>query len=174
MSWLGTLVFYYLKMLLSQNKKLSTTFTVYVKVLGQLASGLGQSAASARPISSTENLYLEIEPSEKENRSTNAWCYKCVICRNLSDEHSAFIGLSKVFSLLMIYFSVLVKECLQSETIYIFSIMQKKLLQLASGLLASSLGQSAASARPVSFTEIQDLQIEPSEKETHINKRMMR
>ena len=50
----------------------------------------------------------------------------------------------------------------------------KKLLQLARGLLATSLGQSAASARPVSFTEIQDLQIEPSEKETHINKRMMR
>lgn len=26
----------------------------------------------------------------------------------------------------MIYFSVVVKECLQSETIYIFSIIQKK------------------------------------------------
>ena len=119
-------MFYYLKMLLSQNKKLSTTFRTFVKVLGLLASGLGQSASSAKPISSTENLYLEIEPSEKENTSTNAWCYKCFICRNLSDEHSAFIGFSKVFSLLMIYFSVVVKECLQSETIYIFSIIQKK------------------------------------------------
>lgn len=68
----------------------------------------------------------------------------------------------------MIYFSVVVKECLQSETIYIFSIIQKKkLLQLASGLLTSSLSQSAASARPVFFTEIQDLQIETSEKETY-------
>ena len=59
-------------MLLSQNKKLSTTFRIFVKVLGLLASGLGQSASSAKPISSTENLYLEIEPSEKENRSANA------------------------------------------------------------------------------------------------------
>ena len=58
--------------------------------------------------------------------------------------------------------------------LYIFYNSKKILRQLASGLLASSLDQSAASARSVSFTEIQDLQIEPSEKETHINKRMMR
>lgn len=51
--------------------------------------------------------------------------------------------------------------------LYILYNSKKKLLQLASGLLTSSLGQSAASARPVSFTEIQDLQIESSEKETY-------